>query len=270
MGEITEISWTDHTFNPWLGCTRVSAGCTHCYAETLTTRYGWAKWGPGQARKRTSVANWKKPLAWNRKAQRDGVRRRVFCASLCDIFDHEAPAGARADLWDLIRQCQGLDWQLLTKRPENIEQYLPEDWDDYGFEHVWLGTTTEDQAAYDLRWPILSSIRAAVHFISYEPAIGPLSLSSQFTVPDWVIIGGESGNGARTMQPGWARGLVAQCHSLDIPVFMKQWGTYESNPGVYEHGRPLGVVQRMDPPSNGKGGALLDGRLLREFPGGHF
>ena len=148
MGETTEISWTDHTFNPWLGCTKVSAGCTHCYAESLVNRYGWAKWGPGQARKRTSAANWRKPLAWNRAAEKAGVRRRVFCASLADVFDHEAPAGARADLWDLIRKCPALDWQLLTKRPENIEQYLPADWEHYhGWPNVWLGTTTEDQAA---------------------------------------------------------------------------------------------------------------------------
>ena len=123
--ENSKIEWTDNTFSPWLGCTRVSEGCRFCYAEALTTRYKWAKWGPGQARKRTSAANWKKPLSWNRKAERDGVRRRVFCASLCDVFDHEAPAGARDDLWDLIRKCPALDWQLLTKRPENIERYLP-------------------------------------------------------------------------------------------------------------------------------------------------
>ena len=267
MGEITEISWTDHTFNPWLGCTRVSEGCRFCYAETLTTRYKWAKWGPGQARKRTSAANWKKPLSWNRKAERDGVRRRVFCASLCDVFDHEAPDGARDDLWDLIRECPSLDWQLLTKRPENIERYLPEDWDK-GFEHVWLGTTTEDQAAYDLRWPILSSICASVHFISYEPSIGPLTIDRGvgFGHPDWIIIGGESGHGARTMNPKWARDLVEECGLLCIPTFLKQWGTYKSNPIVFEQGENRVAAEYLDPPSNGKGGGLLDGSLIRQFP----
>ena len=194
--ENSKIEWTDHTFSPWLGCTRVSEGCRFCYAETLTTRYKWAKWGPGQARKRTSVANWKKPLSWNRKAERDGVRRRVFCASLCDVFDDEAPAGARADLWDLIRQCPSLDWQLLTKRPENIVEYLPPDWwRQYGFTNVWLGTTTEDQATYDRHWPILSAIPAAVHFISYEPAIGPLVIDRGIGLgnPNWIIIGGKAG-----------------------------------------------------------------------------
>ena len=267
MGDTTKIEWTDHTFNPWLGCTRVSEGCRFCYAETLTTRYGWAKWGPGQARKRTSTANWKKPLSWNRKAESDGIRRRVFCASLCDIFDHEAPAGAREDLWNLIGNCRALDWQLLTKRPQNIANYLPPDWGYYGWPHVWLGTTTEDQAAYDIRWPILSAIPAAVHFISYEPAIGPLTTDGFCTVPDWIIIGGESGNGARTMNPAWARDLVAQCgHPLSIPVFHKQWGTYWSNPLVFELGHTQVHAKRFDPPSNGKGGGLIDGRLLREFP----
>ena len=266
MGDTTKIEWTDHTFSPWLGCTRVSAGCTHCYAEALTTRYKWAKWGPGQTRKRTSAANWKKPLSWNRKAEREGVRRRVFCASLCDVFDHEAPAGARADLWDLIRKCPALDWQLLTKRPENIAQYLPPDWGHCGWENVWLGTTTEDQAAYDKRWPILSDVPAEIRFISYEPAIGPLTTDSCTTAPNWVIIGGESGNGARTMNPQWARHLAAECGFLSIPVFHKQWGTYRSNPLVFEQGKNRVAAEYLDPPSNGKGGGLLDGRLLRMFP----
>ena len=267
MGEITEISWTDHTFNPWLGCTRVSEGCRHCYAETLTTRYGWAKWGPGQTRKRTSVANWKKPLTWNRKADRDGVRRRVFCASLCDVFDHEAPDGARDDLWNLINKCPALDWQLLTKRPENIEQYLPDDWG-CGWPNVWLGTTTEDQAAYDERWPILSDVQAEIRFVSYEPAIGPLTTDNCATVPNWIIIGGESGHGARAMNPQWARDIVADCDALAIPAFLKQWGTYKSNPLVFEHGKDHQLAQHYDQPTNGKGGALLDGRLIREFPEG--
>ena len=269
MGDTTKIEWTDHTFNPWLGCTRVSEGCRFCYAESLVKRYGWAKWGPGQARKRTAPANWRKPLAWNRAAEKAGIRRRVFCASLADVFDHEAPDGAREDLWELIRKCPALDWQLLTKRPQNIEKYLPEDWDK-GFEHVWLGTTTEDQAAYDLRWPILSSIRASVHFISYEPAIGPLVIDRGVGRgdPNWIIIGGESGNGARAMNPQWARDLVTEGYECCIPVFLKQWGTYRSNPLVFEHDHTQVYAKRMDPPSNGKGGGLIDGRLLREFPNG--
>ena len=265
MGVTTEISWTDHTFNPWLGCTKVSAGCTHCYAETLAKRYDWATWGAGETRKRTSDANWRKPLAWNRAAEKAGVRRRVFCASLADVFDDEAPAGARADLWDLIRQCPSLDWQLLTKRPQNIAHCLPKDWGD-GWTNVWLGISTEDQIAYEERWPILSDVPAEIRFISYEPAIGPLTTDGFTTVPDWVIIGGESGHGARTMNPKWARDLAAECDELAIPVFLKQWGTYKSNPLVVERGQNRVAAENRDPPSNGKGGALLDGRLIRFFP----
>ena len=265
MGAMTRIEWTDHTFNPWIGCTRVSEGCRHCYAESLSTRYGWVEWGAGQTRKRTSDANWRKPLAWNRAAEKSGVRRRVFCASLADVFDHEAPDGARADLWDLIRECPELDWQLLTKRPQNIAQYLPDDWGE-GWTHVWIGTTTEDQEAYNRRWPILSFVPAAIRFISYEPAIGPLRFLRGATVPDWIIIGGESGPGARVMDPDWARDIVGACNFIGIPAFLKQWGTYQSNPVVFEYGLDQATAELLDPKSNGKGGALLNGKLVRRFP----
>ena len=112
MGETTGIEWTDRTFNPWIGCQKVSAGCDHCYAETLTRRYGWAEWGPRGVRRRTSVLTWRKPLAWNRRAGRDGCRARVFCASLADVMDNQAPPGALDDLWELIASTRSLDWQL--------------------------------------------------------------------------------------------------------------------------------------------------------------
>ena len=189
----------------------------------------------------------------------------MFCASLADIFDIEAPAGARADLWTLIRETPALDWQLLTKRPQNIADMLPADWGD-GWPHVWLGATTEDQPTYDLRWPVLAAVPAAVRFISYEPAIGPLDMYGWDSYPDWVIWGGESGPKARCMDPEWARAITRQCRLNDIRVFGKQWGTYESNPVVIEQFGSIQEAERLDPRSNGKGGALLDGRLWREFP----
>ena len=266
--ENSKIEWTDHTFSPWLGCTKVSAGCTNCYAETLTTRYKWAKWGPGETRKRTSVANWKKPLTWNRKAEKAGVRRRVFCASLCDVFDHEAPAGARADLWDLIRKCPELDWQLLTKRPENIEQYLPADWYHYhGWPNVWLGTTTEDQAAYDLRWPILSGIYAAVHFISYEPAIGPLIDGRVHYRPG--LDHHRRGKRERRAHHESAVGSTP-CRTVRLslnPGLSQTVGHLQEQPDrLRARDEPPWPPSTYDPPSNGKGGGLIDGRLLREFP----
>ena len=262
MAEHTNISWTNHTHNPWIGCQKVSAGCDNCYAEALTERYGWTQWGPHGVRKRTSAANWRKPLAWNKAAQAAGQRRRVFCASLADVFDNQAPPGARDDLFDLIRQTPMLDWQLLSKRPENMDRCLPNDWP---LVNAWLGVTAENQDRYNHRWRILREIPAAVRFISYEPAIGPVSIGHD-TLPDWIIIGGESGPGARTMNPAWARQVKDECLTAQVPVFMKQWGVYRSNPLVYEDDLPIHEAKRMDPPANGKGGALLDGALWRKFP----
>jgi protein gp37 len=226
MGEVTEIAWCDSTFNPWIGCQKVSAGCDNCYAETLMDkRYGRVKWGPHGERVRTAPANWRNPEKWNRKGvafQEDqGHRQRVFCSSLADVFDNKAPAGARADLWALIRATQALDWLLLTKRPENIAKMLPADWGD-GWSNVWLGTTCEDQAAYDRRWPILKGNPARVRFISYEPAIGPLVLHADDVHPDWVICGGESGSGYRQMPEAWAQDLRYECGVAGVPFFMKQ------------------------------------------------
>jgi protein gp37 len=270
MGDSTEISWTDSTFNPWVGCTNVSPGCDHCYAEALATRYRWARWG-NHPRKRTSEANWKKPRQWNADGQRferaTGHRRRVFCASLADVFDNQVPPTWRADLFRLIRATPNLDWQLLTKRPQNVAKMLPPDWLD-GYPNVWLGTTTEDAEHYRQRWPVLARIPAAVRFISYEPAIGPLNdLAIMQAVPEWVICGGESGPGARIMNPQWVRDVRDQCGTLGIAFFLKQHGTYRSNPAVWS-GATQAEARIIDPPTNGKGGALLDSKLHRQFPGG--
>jgi protein gp37 len=226
MGEKTEIAWTDSTLNPWIGCQKVSAGCDNCYAETLMDkRYHKVEWGPHGERKRTSASNWRQPITWNKhhaafQAQH-GRRQRVFCASLADVFDNKAPVGAREDLFQLIRDTPELDWLLLTKRPENISKMLPADWSN-GYPGVWLGTTCEDQSAYDRRWPILASVPAAVRFISYEPALGDIWLPSGDVQPDWLICGGESGSGHRYMKPEWAMHAAIQCDALGIAFFMKQ------------------------------------------------
>jgi len=220
MGENSAIEWTDHTFNPWIGCQKVSPGCDHCYAETLTNRYGWTTWGPHGERKRTSPANWKKPLQWAKAAKAVGERHRVFCASLADVFDNQAPDGWRSDLFDLIERTPELDWLLLTKRPENIRKMLWPKWDNGLPRHIWIGTTCEDQRNYDRRWPILREVPAAVRFISYEPAIG--KLTTIWGKPDWLICGGESGPGARDMDPSWAREARDQCQASGIAFFMKQ------------------------------------------------
>ena len=227
MAENSKIEWTDNTFNPWIGCQKVSPGCDHCYAETQNAFRKWngGTWGPHAPRKRTSEENWKNPLRWNRQARETGTRVRVFCASLADVWDNRAPQEWRRDLFQLIAATPELDWQLLTKRPENIAKMLPTaiaNLKPWPWRNVWLGTTCEDQKHYDRRWQILSEIPAVVHFVSYEPALGPLVLPSGSPLPDWIICGGESGAGARMMDPQWAHDLLLHCQREKIAFFMKQ------------------------------------------------
>jgi len=219
MGEETKIQWCDHTFNPWIGCQKVSPGCDHCYAERdWDHRYHRVEWGPHGERSRTSESNWRKPYRWARQVKDKEHRPRVFCASLADVFDNRAPKEWRTDLWRLIKNTPELDWLLLTKRPQNIAKMVPSDWP---WNNVWLGTTTEDQKHYDLRWRILCNIPAVVRFVSYEPALGPLQLHGS-PLPDWLICGGESGPDARYMEPSWARSVRDQCADLGVAFFMKQ------------------------------------------------
>jgi protein gp37 len=266
MAVNSKIEWTDHTFNPWLGCTNVSPGCDHCYAESWSKRSGLVKWGKNP-RRRTSEAYWRAPLKWQAAAvgflASHGRRQRVFCASLADVFDNRADRKWRTDLFELIAATPGLDWLLLTKRPQNIAKMLPADWGDTGRPNVWLGTTAEDQSRYDQRWAVLSRIPAAIRFISYEPAIGPVRLR-EGTQPDWLISGGESGPGARPMDPQWVRDVIADCVAKGVAPFHKQWGAYRNNPLVREGGLSPREAELMD--GNGKGGGLVDKRLYREFP----
>lgn len=218
MGQDSKIEWTTHTFNPWIGCQKVGPPCDNCYAEKLVERYGWTTWGPHGERKRTSVANWRKPLSWARKA--NGTRPRVFCASLADWLDNKAPQQWREDLAVLIDETPQLDWLLLTKRIQNFEKLAPWHNDDVPA-NVWLGITCGSQDEYDRDWPKLHGINAPVRFISYEPALGPLSMRGE-GFPDWLICGGESGPGARMMDPEWARGIQEQCAFYGVAFFMKQ------------------------------------------------
>jgi protein gp37 len=220
VGENSKIEWTDHTFNPWIGCQKVSPGCDNCYAEAMMDkRYGRVQWGPHGQRKRTSEANWRKPLQWAKAARAASKRPRVFCASLADVFDNQAPENARVDLFDLIAATPELDWLLLTKRPENIRKMIPRGWP---YENIWLGITAENQEQYDRRFEYLYDLPVTVQFVSYEPALGPLDLGSHFYSPHWIICGGESGPHARTMDPQWARDLRDQCEDCGVKFFMKQ------------------------------------------------
>jgi protein gp37 len=269
MGDQTKIEWTatylpdgtvipGATFNPWIGCTRLSEGCRFCYAEQLMDkRYGKVEWGPQGERKRTSDAYWRQPLKWNREAEAQGIRRKVFCASLADVFEDRRGQDAltlwRAQLWYLIEQTPNLDWLLLTKRPENILTMTPQYWRNVGKwpGHVWIGTSVEDQANADKRIPHLLNVPARIRFLSAEPLLGPVSLDngesswltcdgatvngeccesytvggSHFHGIDWVIVGGESGSYARPMQETWALSIVEQCRAAGVAPFVKQMGT---------------------------------------------
>jgi protein gp37 len=219
MGENSKIEWTDHTFKPWVGCQKVGPPCDNCYAEGWAKRSGLVKWGPGEDRRRTSEANWRKPLQWAKAARLTGKRPRVFCASLADWLDNQVPRQWREDLADLIRSTPELDWLLLTKRIQNYERLAP--WPTAP-ENVWLGITCGDQDEFDRDWPTLAAISARIRFISYEPALAPLSIPFEPSHPDWLICGGESGPRARMMPAEWARWTKSSCERLAIPFFMKQ------------------------------------------------
>lgn len=259
MAENTKIEWTHHTFNPWRGCTKVSAGCANCYAETLSKRNPATLgiWGDSGTRVVAAESYWKQPLKWNRDAAAAGERRRVFCASLADVFeDRPELTKPRRRLFDLINETPDLDWLLLTKRPENIEPMFDDvkrhfNWDeDMSVMNIWLGTSVENQEQADKRIPELLKIPAAVRFLSCEPLLGPVDLlkafpamgCSRFKDVDettgevladgagladihWVIAGGESGPNARPMHPDWARSLRDQCKAANVPIFIKQMGS---------------------------------------------
>lgn len=230
MGDTTHIEWADKTFNPWEGCQKVGPGCDHCYAESRNARFGGGtapNWGPGAPRRRTSDANWRKPLAWNREAERLGIRYRVFCASLADVFDNAVADDWRNDLWELIAQTPHLDWLLLTKRIGNVGNMLPVPFDfERMYPNVWLGATIVNRDEMLRDGLKLRAIPARVHFWSYEPALGDLGTIPDALLPDWVICGGESGTGARPADGDWYRSLRDQCEASDLPFLFKQHGEW--------------------------------------------
>lgn len=277
MGKETGIAWTDHTFNPWWGCTRVSAGCQHCYAETLAARYG-TKWGVNAERRFFGENHWREPETWNRAAERAGVRRRVFSGSMCDVFEDRPDLGAARDrLFRLIAGTPMLDWQLLTKRPENIDGMIPEwmrrDWPT----NLWLGTSVESDAQIQ-RALELVSLPGAVHFISAEPLIGPLDLQPWLIAEEeacgaegfgnrWVIVGGESGTGARGMALDWARRIVRDCREFGVPVFVKQLGRHAMLPSFLRaDGHEVPCEHGMRDPKGGNMSEWPEDLRVREFP----
>lgn len=236
------INWTHHTFNLWIGCTKVSPECLNCFAEEQQAlRFHRVMWGPGQPRVRTSENYWLQILIWNAQAARSGVRQRVFVASLSDFFDQEVSDAWRTEAFELFKRCSHLDILILTKRPHVALQWAPQI---ERLPNIWLGVSAGDQTRADQRLPILARINAAVRFVSAEPLLGPIDLSSHIHAIDWLISGGESGPHWRPMDIQWARSLRDQCQSASIAYWFKQ----------YAAARPHGL------------GRLLDGREWSQLP----
>jgi protein gp37 len=248
MGERTSIAWTDHTFNPWWGCEKVSPGCANCYAESLARRWGHNIWGPGSERRVFGAKHWNEPVEWNRRYLESNRRRRerVFCGSMCDwCEDHPTVNRERPKLFELIRRTPVLNWLLLTKRADRIAECLADGrLGDASLPlNLWLGVTVESA---EQAWRIqhLRNVAASVRFVSWEPALGDLA-AVDLTGIDWVIFGGESGPGYRAPAgwADWARGMRDRCRREGRAFFFKQ------SPGIR-----TGM------------GEELDGRMVREFP----
>jgi protein gp37 len=246
VGERSAIEWTDHTFNPVWGCMKIAPPCDHCYAQVWATRLGMPELWQGKYRTFTD-AHWLEPLKWNSQAECAGVRRRVFCASMADVFDNGWPEGIRERLWELIEATPYLDWLLLTKRIGNAKRMLPAAWLRNPRPNVWAGATFGSQEELDRDLVKLLEIPAAVYFGSFEPLLGPIVFDGRHSYCpthdfeggfcigpcsdrrrlDWVIVGGESGHHARPMHPAWVRSLRDQCQASGVAFLFKQWGEWE-------------------------------------------
>lgn len=226
MGEKTAILWCDSTHNHWIGCTEVTDACDNCYARVLAERYGWVKWGHGQPRKLTSEANRRKPITWDKKAmEKYGRKQRVFAFSLADVADTEVPEEWHEDFYQLQLKTPNTYWLCLTKRPSVPRRYR------FNVESTWLGTSIGSDKDIHMAHEIVKN-PALLHWISYEPAIGPLNVYKLPEQIKWLVIGGESGHGARPFNIEWALGAVEACRDLGIKVFVKQLGLKPQLNGV--------------------------------------
>lgn len=312
----SKIQWTDETWNPVVGCTKVSPGCDHCYAERMAYRLacmGQDKYG--------KVVKGKHPLPakckpqWNGKTFCDEKAleiplhwrksRMIFVCSMSDLFHPSVPFEFIDKVWDVMLQCQNIDkknktwlyrkqhtFQILTKRPERLlefEQWKLKKGELINYPNVWLGVTAENQEQWDIRKKAFLQIPAAVHFISQEPCLGKIKYTRQeLAKVDQIIVGGESGPGARPMHPDWARNTRDRCKVMGVPFFFKQWGAWgvwevkEKQPTLIGASEPLprNTTIRIFPehynstiPCTGwakvgkkKSGRLLDGKEYSEYP----
>lgn len=235
MSESTKIAWTEKTWNPWRGCTKISPGCVNCYMFTAQSRYGR---NPHEV---VRTKTWRDPIKWQKRAEADNRQELIFTCSWSDWFHHDADPW-RDEAWDLVRQTPNLIYQILTKRQEDIRSRLPKDWGEDGYPNVWLGVSVEDQRFGLPRIDVLREIPAVVRFLSIEPLLEDLG-EIDLTGIDWVICGGESGPGYRPMEHAWARSIRDQCREAGVPFFFKQSAAPRTEMGIE-----------------------LDGEIIREFP----
>lgn len=237
MAKNSKIEWCDHTWNPWYGCHKVSAGCKNCYMFREQKRWGREP----NVVQRANHKSFDAPLKWKNSAS-------VFTCSWSDFFIQEADQW-RAYAWDIIRKTPHLTYLVLTKRPERIDECLPNDWGE-GWPNVWLGVSVENKDQRD-RISTLQDIPAIVRFVSCEPLLTPLNLCLWlfygYSTIDWVITGGESGPGYRPANPDWFRSIRDQCAGAGVAYFHKQNGGNRKIDGAW-------------------GGRELDGKVYNEFP----
>lgn len=217
MSDNSTIEWTEATWNPVTGCTKVSPGCAHCYAETFAERFRGVLGHPYEhgfdlqlrPERLTLPSTWKRP-------------RRIFVNSMSDLFHPQVPDEYISDVFNAMRDADQHIYQVLTKRPERAASLAPNlaPWPG----HVWMGTSVENQH-WTTRIDALRQVPAAIRFLSCEPLLGPLALSLQGI--HWVIVGGESGPKARPMKPEWAESIRDQCADADVAFFFKQWGAFD-------------------------------------------
>ena len=268
----TSIEWTQHTWNPFVGCSIKSAGCTNCYAMRQAFRLEHAFRFPAyQGTTRRVNGN----IVWSGRVNRSSDAKMteplrlkpaslIFVNSMSDFWHESAEDAWRAEALEVMRATPRHAYQVLTKRPENIQGIMARMGIRSLPDNLWLGTTLEDHRVAR-RAPLLAAVPARTRFLSIEPItarVGRLNLDGIH----WVITGGESGPSARPMRPQWVREVRDQCQAAGVALFHKQWGGYGNNPFVVEQAMPESDAAALDPPRNGKGGALLDGRLWREFP----
>jgi protein gp37 len=273
MAKDSQIEWTHHTFNPWWGCVKLSPACAHCYAESWARRVGLNLWGGNSPRRFFTEQHWRGPLRWNLEAEKAGIRARVFCASMADVFEPRAELDEWRDkLWALIEKTPHLDWLLLTKRPGYIKHVYP--WLREPRANVWLGTTAENQAWAERRIERLIQVDARVRFLSCEPLLSAIDLSKWLSARQisWVIAGGESGGKARPTHPNWVRALRDQCSAHCVPFHFKQWGHWspeaqgEPATRIVELHDEAGRLARLSWRPKKSSGRELDGSTYDGYP----